>query len=41
MSTLLDEKVLSTALDGVVAVTVSIMIAMVLKMLGTFMVGLV
>lgn len=41
MSTLLDEKVLETVRDVVVAVTASAVIVMVLKILGTFMEGLV
>ena len=41
MSTLLDEKVLETVRDVVVAVTASAVIVMVLKILGTFMKGLV
>lgn len=41
MSTLLDEKVLETVQDVVVAVTASAVIVMVLKILGTFMEGLV
>lgn len=41
MSTLLDEKVLETVRDVVVAVTASAVIVMVLKILGSFMEGLV